>query len=58
MEIRTNQSFNAIPVILIRVVFNLYLSSLLCKLYFNYFIYLFIYLFIYIFIYVLMLLFL
>ena len=38
MEIKSAQSFNAIPAISIRGVFNLYLSNLQCKLYCKYFI--------------------
>ena len=49
MEIRSTQSFNAIPATLIRGVFNLYLN-LLYKIYCKYSIYLFIYSFIYLFI--------
>ena len=37
MEIRTARSFNVIPATLIRGVFNLYLTNLLCKLYCKYF---------------------
>ena len=33
MEIRSTRSFHAIPVALIRAVFNLYLSKLPCKLF-------------------------
>ena len=44
MEIRSTQSFNAIPATLIRGVFNLYLN-LLYEIYCKYFIYLFIHLF-------------
>ena len=45
MKVRLTRSFNAIPATLIRDVFNLYLSNMLCKLYYKYFIYLFILLF-------------
>ena len=45
MEIRSIQSFNAIPATLIRGVFNWYVSNLLCKLYCKYFIHASIHLF-------------
>ena len=41
MEIRSLRSFSAIPATLIKGVFNLYLTNLLCKLYCKYFVYLF-----------------
>ena len=47
MEIRSTRSFNAIPATIIRGVFNLYLSNLLCKMYFKYFIYFFTYIYLF-----------
>ena len=47
MEIRSARSFNAIPATIIRGVFNLYISNLLCKMYCKYFNYFFIYFFLF-----------
>ena len=47
MEIRSTRSFNAIPATIIRAVFNLYISNLLCKMCCEYFILFLIYFFLF-----------